>query len=488
MSRKKLFFENFVVYGLMNVLNKIIPVLLLPVLTVYLHDTAEFGRFDMYHTMVQFGSNLAILGMYDAMFREYFEREDPVYRARVAATALKIVCVASIALLCCMLFFAADFSQLLFGDQQNTAIVSFASGGLVLTAVQNMLSAPTRMHNQRKIFIFTGVFNAGAYYALAIFLVKRGWGYQGMIYASLLSSALLLLFFTWLNRRYFAFSVWDKTIACELFKVGLPLLPVFLIYWVFNSFDKLMIANLLDLSQLGIYSIGLRVAYVSHFIYAAFAGGWQYFAFSTMKDRDQVQMTSRIFEYLGALSILAFLLSLPFSRMLFQLFFQGDYVEGSKVFPYLFLAPLLLMLFQVAGNQLLVVKKTKCNIFCLLLGLICNITLNYILIKAYGIQGCALATLLGYIVSVCCIAILTQYMKLLQVSKRFFLLFVMLLLLLYAHFIGGKSEIYLWLLTLFSILLLYRYEMKMLWKGLKQGVSKINQRYERKINQRYERQ
>ena len=41
----------------------------------------------------------------------------------------------------------------------------------------------------------------------------------------------------------------------------------------------------------------------SQMIYMAFAGGWQYFAFSTMKDKNQVESNSFIFEILGVISL-----------------------------------------------------------------------------------------------------------------------------------------------------------------------------------------
>ena len=81
-GRLRLLLENFFAYGVINVLNRIIPLLLLPVLTRLLTDTADFGRFDMFNTLVSFGSALAGLGMYDAMFREYFERDDADYKKR----------------------------------------------------------------------------------------------------------------------------------------------------------------------------------------------------------------------------------------------------------------------------------------------------------------------------------------------------------------------------------------------------------------------
>ena len=91
MSRTKLFLENFFAYGFINVLNKIIPLLLLPVITRMLSDPSDFGIYDMYNLIIGFGSPLAMLGMYDAMFREFFEKDDQQYRYNVTSTANRIV-------------------------------------------------------------------------------------------------------------------------------------------------------------------------------------------------------------------------------------------------------------------------------------------------------------------------------------------------------------------------------------------------------------
>ena len=59
----------------------------------------------------------------------------------------------------------------------------------------------------------------------------------------------------------------------------MPLIPTFIIYWIFQSFDRIMITQILDSAQTGIYSVGARVASISQILYIAFATGWQYFAF-----------------------------------------------------------------------------------------------------------------------------------------------------------------------------------------------------------------
>ena len=75
LSRKKLFIENFLAYGALNALDKIVPLVMLPIVTRLITDTGDYGRFEMFNTIVGFGSSFAVLGMYDAMFREYFEKD-----------------------------------------------------------------------------------------------------------------------------------------------------------------------------------------------------------------------------------------------------------------------------------------------------------------------------------------------------------------------------------------------------------------------------
>ena len=418
-NRIKLFLENFFAYGFINILNKIVPLLMLPIVTRMLPNTSDFGRFDLFNMIINFGSSFAVLGIYDAIFREYFEKDDLQYKMKVTSTGMQIVLLSSFVVMLILIIFNKAFSQIFLGDANSTFIIVTAAIGVFLSANRNIISAPTRMQNRRTIYVVSGLSNSIAYYGLAILLVYIGLGYQGLIYGNLIASLGILLFFWILNKKEFHFKLYDKEIAKTLLKIGLPLLPVFVIYWAFNSTDKIMITHMLDVAQVGIYSIGARVASISQFIYQAFAGGWQYFAFSTMRDDDQVQLTSKIFEYLGIISFLAFIILIPFNQWIFNLLFTGDYTKGAEVFPYLFLSPLLLMLVQTAGNQFLVVKKSFYMTLALAVGVIVNIIMNFFMIRAYGIVGCSLSTLTGYAISVLMVVIVTSKMKLLKLSNAF---------------------------------------------------------------------
>ena len=145
----------------------------------------------------------------------------------------------------------------------------------------------------------------------------------------------------------------------------------------------------------------------------------QVIIFSTMKEDNQVKSNSMIFEYLGIISfvVTAFVCALAYP--LFKILFTEQYLSGYIVAPYLLLAPLLQMLFQVACNQFIVVKKTWPNMFILSMGAVANIAINYFLIPVLGIEGASLATLMGYAISdMICVIVLCK-MKLMVVEKKF---------------------------------------------------------------------
>lgn len=426
-SRTKLFLENFLVYGLGSILAKIAPLLMLPIVARLMPDTTYYGLNDLSGITVAFGSAIAVMGMYDAMFRMFFEKDDLEYKKEVCSSTLNFVLISGITM-CLMLFLLKSyFSVWIFNDEKYVNLLNFTSFSILITALSGIVVAPTRMQNKRKIFLVTNTISPIIGYGISIPMLMHKNYLYALPTAALVTSSIMLIFFYVLNRKWFDFKKVNIPLIKQMLKIGAPLMPGFIIYWIFTSCDRLMISKQMGNSFVGIYGIGARVASVSQFIYVAFAGGWQYFAFSTMKDEDQVEMTSKIFEYLALVSFSAFVIIVPFTHFVFKLFFKGNYVDGYVAFPYLFLSPLLLMLYQTIVNQFLIIKKTWPSTLILSAGAITNVVLNYFLINAIGIEGSAMATLIGYAVSVTIACMVLSKMKLVIVSNRMKIMSVVLI-------------------------------------------------------------
>ncbi len=421
MNKFKLFVENFIVYGFGGIINKLIPLIMIPIITRLMPDKTYFGISDMANTIVSFGTAIAVMGMYDAMYRMFFEKEDEEYRRKVCTTTLLFVLVSAVAVSVLIAVFRGTLSKYFLGSDVYSFIIYIVALNVFADSVNTIIASPTRMQNHRKTFLAVNTVGPLISYTISIVLLMKGYYLTAMPLGLLLAACITFITYTLINRKWFSLKLFDAALLKVLLPIGIPMAVNILTYWVFNSCDRLMITNLINVGESGVYAIGSKLGHASQLVYTAFAMGWQYFAFSTMKEDDQVRSNSVVFEYLGAISFVITAFVCAFSNVIFKLLFTEEYYGGYIVAPYLFIAPLLLMLFQVISNQFLVIKKTWPNMLILITGAVANVVLNYILIPVMGIEGAAVATLTGYIVALVIASVVLIRMKLLVISDRFYI-------------------------------------------------------------------
>lgn len=443
MNKLKLFIENFFVYGIGGTISKIIPIIMVPIITRMMPDSSYFGISDLSNTIVSFGSAIATFGMYDAMYRFFFDKKDECYKRSVCSTALIFTIIISFIVFIMMLVGRVKLSQLFFGDTQYTFIICISAFTVLVNATNSIIAAPTRMQNKRKIYLLANTISPILAYALSIILILEGYYVIAMPISTMISGIIIELTFLVLNYSWFTVKLFDKKLLKALLRFAIPTIPSFLIFWIFNSCDKIMITNLINVGAAGVYAISSKLGHTSQLIYIAFAGGWQYFAFSTMHEEDQISTNSKIFEYLGIISFAITMLLCSFSYVIFKIVFPKQYLSGYIAAPYLFLAPLLQMLFQVMSSQFSVIKKTGPAMIFLSLGAVINIFVNFILIPILGIEGAAIATLLGYIVAVVICGLVLLKMKRITLTDRFLISVLLILgyLLLWRLFFSDKTII-----------------------------------------------
>lgn len=419
MKKFKLFIENFLVYGLGGVIGKIVPLIMVPIVTRLMPSTEYYGISDLSNTVVSFGSALAVMGMYDAMYRMFFEKEEDDFKKDICSTAVTFTFITSFVVFILMILFKDVVAQYFFGDKVYSYVVYLSAFATLIGATNQIISAPTRMQNKRKVYLVTHTVSPLLSYSIAIPLILRGHYVIALPLAMCISHLTMEIAFYAMNHSWFNPKRFDFQLLKQMLVIAIPLLPNFLIYWIFNSCDKVMITNMIGIGAAGIYSVGSKLGHASQLIYTAFTGGWQFFAFSTMKEKNQVKSNSIIFEYLGILSFVATAFICAWSYLIFRILFTEQYLSGYIIAPYLFLAPLLQMLFQVATNQFLVVKKTWPNMLILSVGAILNVIINYTMIPVLGIEGASIATLIGYVVSdIICVMVLCR-MKLMVINGKF---------------------------------------------------------------------
>lgn len=471
MNKIKLFTENMIIYGLGGIISKAIPLVMVPIITMIMPSTDYFGISDLSNTMVQLFSAIAIMGMYDAMYRLFFEKEDKNYKIGICSTALLFTFFSSFVIFLIMIFFSDYISLFFLNDKKYAYVVYISAIATLVGATNGIISAPTRMQNKRKVFLIANTISPLLSYVVSIPLLLLGYYVIALPLAGVISGLTMEIVFGILNHKWFSIKKFDKSLLRELLLIGLPLLPNVIMYWVFNSCDKVMITNIIGIDEAGVYAVGSKLGSASQLIYIAFAGGWQFFAFSTMKEKNQVASNSKIFELLGVVSFSMTTLMCATSYVFFDILFPVDYINGYIIAPYLFMGPLIQMLCQTAHSQFLIIKKTWPSTIILGVGVLVNLSLNLVLIPIYGIEGAAIATLLGYCATCIIDIIVLSRIKLMVLNKKFY---IASLLMLFVFFIWRRlaSDSILRGMLIFIIytcvlVLLYKNDIKKIFYSIK---------------------
>jgi O-antigen/teichoic acid export membrane protein len=461
-------------YGSINIINKIIPFIMIPIITKLLPDSSDYGIYNIFTLVIGFGSPIAILGMYDAMFREYFERDDTQSKYDVIATSKKILYVSSFIIGFMIVLFSGSISNIFFETSDYYMVIIFSGVGVILRANMVPVNAVVRIKNQKKVLLISGLLSSMVFYVVSLIFLNKGYSYYGLIFAWIINAFIMYIFLFVKNKDSMVSGKFKFSIAKELLRLGIPLLPTFLIYWVFDSMDKIMISNILGVYYVGVYAIGAKVAQISQLVYSAFSGGWLHFVYSTMGKNDQVEYNSKIFEVLSIISLMLFLVVHPFFKHIFYILFEGSYREGYIVSGYLFLGPILLMLYQIVSSQFAIIKKNYIISSVSVCGAVFNIVLNYILISKMGIEGAAISTLSGYFINLIIIIFIALRYKIFIIKTKYVfsvLLFITSILInriVFNYFFIGQAIVN--VITIAFIVSIYNREIKSkilskVWEG-----------------------
>ena len=450
MKRANELIKNFFVYGFAEFISKIIPFLCLPIITRLMPDTAAFGVYNMFTIVLGLGITFVVLNINTVIFREYFDDKkgdvdisDSRFRYNVTTTAQKIVFLNSIVFSLILIIFSRFFSELFFNDALYRNVVIFSGIAVFLTSNSYIIECPTKLQNQRLTFVFSKLLGSIGYYLVLLLFIYLGFTYYSIIYTSIFTTILLIIYFWKKNKDFFLFGRFDRVIAKKMLTLGISLLPASIMYWIYSGISTIMISKFLDLSELGIYSFGLKIARIGYIFTNVLMGGLNHFIFSSMQDHDYPKVMGTLWELMFVFTTVCYLILFVFKDFIFYTFFSGDYLLGIEVFPFLLIVPFTSLLRYILFTQFTVIKKPIYNFVFICIECLCLLFLCYILISFKGIVGVAIANVFASFVALFILIFVVKKKKLVLFSKNInILITAFVFLFVFIIFFSGLVESY----------------------------------------------
>jgi len=218
-------------------------------------------------------------------------------------------------------------------------------------------------------------------------------GVLGIFYGSLFGN-LISLFFTFYYGRDNYGLEFDKTALKRLLRFSIPLVPASIGVYTMSFVDRFLINHYLNLSEVGIYGIGFRIASVSTLIMAALNSATTPLIYANYKNVDTPFQLSRLFQIVIFGALLSTLLISVFAKGILIIFTTPEYYGAAVVVPLLLANGFLSRLYDYTPG-LAIAKKTKTIAVIYISGAIFNVILNFILIPLFGIIGAGISSILA---------------------------------------------------------------------------------------------
>lgn len=412
---KKLAGET-VIYGVSNVVSRLINFLLVPYYTRVLVDTADYGVVNVMYGYVGLLLVLMTYRMETGFFRFGSKPED---RSKTFSTSMISLMTTTPIFVALLIFFSQDIANLINYPDSPRYVVWFAMI-IGMDALTRIPLAKLRLDSRPKMFLavqLTNIFvNVGAnlfFITLCPYLLENGHDWVNAIYnpdrlvdyvfiSNLIASAAMLLMllpsFLEIRREF------DKDLFKKIFWYVLPLIPVGVAAIINETLDKPMLEWLLEGTQeqnqakVGIYAANYKLAALMTIITQGFNYAAEPFFFRNKQRSDTSELYGRVgqsFALLGSIAFLGIMLFLDIALMIL-----GDSYsqEGSEIIPIILIANLFLGLYYNFAIWYKLSDKTYMGIYIAVAGASITLLMNYFLIPEWGYIASAWATFACYAV------------------------------------------------------------------------------------------
>jgi O-antigen/teichoic acid export membrane protein/glycosyltransferase involved in cell wall biosynthesis len=387
--------RHSVIYGIGGLVSRVIAVLLLPVYTRYL-TPADYGKIETLLALTTVMGLILRAGITSAFFRFYFDVEDDDGRLRVLRTSFWFTMGGGTLGLLLLLAFAEPVSTLLFGSAGAANLVRAAGVALWATVNYEQMTALFRVEERSVAFVCASLANVFLTIGLTLLLVVAlEKGAIGVIVGNFSGTLIVYLALLGYRREQLGLQ-FDRGLLREMNRFGLPLVPTALFLWVTNFSDRFFLVKLADVTEAGLYSVGVRVASAMVLLLTAFRMAWPAFAYSIRDEREARRTYAYVLTYLIFVTAWVALALTLLSPWLVDLLAAPRFAESSRVVGPLAFATVSYAAYIVIAIGVGRARRTQFNWVVTGAAAAVNVALNLALIPPYGMMGAAIATVAAY--------------------------------------------------------------------------------------------
>ncbi len=415
-SAKRRDLKASMLYLLPSVLSNALPLLALPLLTRSL-STVDFGFIALAQVFGTVAFGFANLGLSSAFERNWFKyRENERQLGSLYLSVILFLIVSGSIILFLSQGLLPWVDRFLFHDVSPTGLVLFSATAALFRGINQIGYQFLRNAEKPKSFAVLSIGEGLSSFLLTLlFVVNLGKGPGGYFSAQCLAFGVTTILLSATVLRNYPGRL-SFPLLIESLRLGAPLTFRVLLGLLANQFDKYMIGWLAPMGQVGLYSIGQRIAQVPYIFTTALDAVFIPRVYRTMfaaseagakspadAKRIETEKADEVGRYLlpfhFASTGMALLVCLFAEEALFLLT-EKSFHGAADIIIILSVYYASLFFSKVNGRQIMFAQKTYLSSALLAVSIILNVIFYIPLIRSFGADGAALATLIAGVLSI----------------------------------------------------------------------------------------
>jgi O-antigen/teichoic acid export membrane protein len=393
--KKNKLFKNTIIYTTTEIINKAVPFLLLPILTIYL-SPSDYGTVATYGAFSLIVAVLIHLSMTGAISVNFFKLSKGHLKIYIFNTL--IIAFTSMSILSIFMFF---FSDEISSKLNIPSIWLFI--GIFVTFSQFITSLNLTLWQMEqeaaKFGIYQVIQTLTNAISILVFVIvyKMGWEGQliGQAIAAILFSTISFRFIY--NRGYLDFKI-NNIYIKDTLKFGVPLIPHALSGWFRTGADRILISSMIGTAATGIYAIGYQIGLIVGIIAIAFNKAFYPYLYKKLEnilECEKIKIVKFTYMYFIVILVIATLVSLIMPWFITN-FLDERYLEARQYVAWISFGQAFQGMYFMVVNYIFYVKKTYTLSLITFSSGLFHVLLSYIFIKINGPIGAAQATTLSF--------------------------------------------------------------------------------------------
>lgn len=390
-SKYKELKKNTILFTISSIGTKLISFLLVPLYT-YALSTNDYGTADLMSTTVSLLLPIISVNVQDAVLRFSLDKDNKP--EDVISIASKVILLGSFLLGgVVLLLHSIDFINI-GGEYWVFLWVSYTAHALF-----NSLQMYLKARDKVTVIVVASIISTIVCCLLnIILLLKFNMGVIGYLIATASASVVSVIICLFGGRTYRDISLKykNKKLLKQMLVYCSPLIVNSLAWWINSASDRYIITYFKGPSANGVYSVSYKIPTILSTVQTIFYNAWSVSAIKEFDKDDKDGFIGNIYTLYSCMSLVTCSVIMLFNPYIARFLYAKDFYDAWKYVPALLVATVFNGLALVEGCLFTAVKKTKIVSTTTLAGAIINTILNFLLIFSLGVQGAAIATMLGY--------------------------------------------------------------------------------------------